>query len=99
MYLNGEKITSQKIHSQSSTIDLLKTLINNSGKEIINSELPASSYSKNKNDMLGKIVLPLISLIQENTGEKIGLICKGSSYEFYLKLQTPKTPIHILEKI
>jgi hypothetical protein len=49
--------------------------------------------------MIGEIILPLITLIQENTGEKIGFICKGGSFDFYLKLQPAKIPIYILEKI
>ena len=46
------------------------------GKDISNKEFPVSSYSKNKNDMLGKIVLPLIELIEKETGKKLPLICK-----------------------
>ncbi|MEI8091529.1 MAG: hypothetical protein WCG98_04825 [bacterium] len=41
-----------------------------------NKELEISSYSKNKNEMLGKIVIPLISLIEKETGERLPLICK-----------------------
>lgn len=48
----------------------------NIGKDISNKDLPVSSYSKNKNDMLGKIVIPLIELIERETGKKLPLICK-----------------------
>jgi len=57
-------------------VDILKILIENSGKDISNKDFPISSYSKNKNDMLGKIVLPLIELIEKETGKKLPLICK-----------------------
>ncbi|HCY20802.1 TPA: hypothetical protein DIC40_02940 [Patescibacteria group bacterium] len=67
IYLEGQKLTSQDLHSQSATIEILKMLLENPGKEINNKNLPLSSYSKNKNDMLGKIVGPLLSLVEERT--------------------------------
>jgi hypothetical protein len=48
----------------------------NMGKDIANKEFASSSYSKNKNDMLGKIVIPLLELIERETGKKLPLICK-----------------------
>ncbi|HCB51432.1 TPA: hypothetical protein DEP21_02545 [Patescibacteria group bacterium] len=74
--MDGQKLTSQDIHSQSATIEIMKRLIENPGKDISNKDLPSSSYSKNKNDMLGKIVIPLIELIEKKTGKKLPLICK-----------------------
>jgi len=71
----------------------------NIGKDISNKELPVSSYSKNKNDMLGKIVIPLIELIEKETGKKLPLICKGSIYEFYLKLNPSDIDIAVIQKL
>lgn len=76
IYINGRKLTSEDLHSQTGTVDILKILMENIGKDISNKELPVSSYSKNKNDMLGKIVIPLIELIEKETGKKLPLICK-----------------------
>ena len=76
IYINGRKLTSEDLHSQTATVDILKILIENIGKDIFNKDFITSSYSKNKNDMLGKIVLPLIELIQKETGKKLPLICK-----------------------
>jgi hypothetical protein len=76
IYINGRKLTSEDLHSQTATVDILKVLIENIGKDIFNKEFVVSSYSKNKNDMLGKIVLPLIELIERETGKKMPLICK-----------------------
>lgn len=76
MYINGRKLTSEDLHSQTGTVDILRILMENIGKDISNKELPVSSYSKNKNDMLGKIVIPLIELIEKETGKKLPLICK-----------------------
>lgn len=76
MYINGRKLTSEDIHSQTATVDILKILIENTGKDISNKDLSVSSYSKNKNDMLGKIIIPLIELVEKETGKKLPLICK-----------------------
>jgi len=54
----------------------LDILLDNIGEDIENSEFPISSYTKNKNDMLSKIVIPLIKLCEESFGEKLPLICK-----------------------
>jgi hypothetical protein len=49
--------------------------------------------------MTGKIVIPLIELIQKETGEKIPLICKGSIYDFYMKLNPSNFKVFIVRKI
>ena len=51
MFVNGKKVTSDDLHSQSATIGVLKILIDNIGKEVHNKQLPASGYCKNKNEM------------------------------------------------
>jgi len=97
IYLNGRKLTSEDLHSQTATVDILKHLIENTGKDVHNKHLSVSSYSKNKNDMLGKIVLPLIELIEKETGKKLPLICKWSIYDFYLKLNFSDIPIAMID--
>lgn len=99
IYLDGQKLTSQDLHSQSATIEILKMLLENPGKEISNKNLPISSYSKNKNDMLGKIVWPLLSLVEEKTWKKLPLICKGSLYDFTIKLQHSDIEMTILNPL
>ncbi|MEI6775059.1 MAG: hypothetical protein WCL18_10220 [bacterium] len=76
MYINGRKLTSEDLHSQTATVDILKILMENTGRDVSNKDFALSSYSKNKNDMLGKIVLPLIELIEKETGKRLPLICK-----------------------
>ncbi len=99
IYLDGKKLTSQDLHSQSATIEILKMLLWNLGKEISNKDLPISSYSKNKNDMLWKIVLPLISLVEQKTKKKLPLICKGSLYDFTMRLDICDIEMTILHAI
>lgn len=99
IYLDGKKLTSQDLHSQSATIEILKMLLENPDKDIPNKELPTSSYSKNKNDMIGKIVMPLISLVEKKTGKRLPLICKGSLYDFTIKLQDSDIEMTILNPL
>ncbi|MFA6255785.1 MAG: hypothetical protein WC606_01255 [Candidatus Absconditabacterales bacterium] len=99
MYIHGRKLTSDDLHSQTATVDILKILIENISKDVSNKEFTVSSYSKNKNDMLGKIVIPLIELIEKETGKKLPLICKGSIYDFYLKLNSSDIDIAVIDKL
>lgn len=99
IYINGRKMTSSDLHSQTATVDILKILIENIGKDISNKDFVSSSYSKNKNDMQGKIIIPLIELVQKELNKKIPLICKWSMYEFYLKLNPSDIDIAIIDQI
>ncbi len=101
IYLLWKKLNSKEIRSQSWTIELFKVLLddNNIGNEIYNSDLPSSSYSKNKNEMLSKIILPLRNVINKKTGKDIKLDCHGSLVNFALKLKNSNIKIHFLEKI
>ena len=99
IFFNGKKITSQDLHSQSWTIDILKLLLNIYWEDVSNKKLWQSSYSKNKNEMIWKIIIPFIKLFEKKTWEKLQLICKWSIYDFYLKIKLSKSPISIIEKI
>lgn len=59
IYYKGNKLTSQDLSSQSATIEVIKLLLASEKKEISNSELSASSYAKNKNELNSKIIVPL----------------------------------------
>jgi hypothetical protein len=87
IYINGIKLTSKDIHSQNTTIDVLKILIENRGKEVSNSKLPISTYSQNKNEILTKIIIPLKKITQENFWKEISLSCSGWITEYFLKLE------------
>lgn len=99
IYINWRKLSSKDIPSQTTTIHILNKLIDSAWKDIPNTEFEISSYTKNKNEMIGKIVLPLIVLIEKEIGEKLPLICKGSIYDFYVKLNPTDIKISIINKI
>jgi hypothetical protein len=49
--------------------------------------------------MQGKIIIPLIELIQKEFGKKLPLVCKWSIYDFYLKLNSSDIDIAMIDKI
>jgi len=99
IYFNWKKLTSKDIPSQNTTIEVLLKLIDNTEKDISNKEFSVSSYSKNKNEMLWKIVIPLINFVEKNTKEKLALICKWSLNDFYLKLWKINLNIWLIKKL
>ncbi len=99
MYINWRKLTSSDLCSQAATIDILRSLIENIGKEIENKKLPISWYAKNKNEMIGKIIVPLVDLIQKECKERLPLFCRGSIYDFSMRLQHSNIGIALVQKI
>lgn len=88
IYVKGKKLTHKDLRSQSGTVEIISLLFDRSGDYIHNSELPISSYSKNKNEMLGKIILPFKALVKEHFDTDIGLECTWSIYDFQVKWWT-----------
>lgn len=99
MYLDWVKLTSKELHSQNTTIDILAILLEKFWEDISNKDLPKSSYSSNKNEMLWKIVLPLLKLIEKEKKIKLPFICKGSLSDFYLKIKDSDLKINIIKKL
>lgn len=99
LYIKWKKATSEELHSQTTTIEVLQILIQNIGKDIHSTQLPISSYSKNKNEMLWKIIIPLMKLTKKKLDKELPLVCKGMLCDFYIKLQHNDIKIWILDKI
>ncbi len=87
IYIQWIKLTSKEIHSQNTTIDMLRLLLENMGQEVSNSELPVSTYSQNKNEILSKVVLPIKKITKEYFGTEISLSCSGGITDYFLRLQ------------
>lgn len=99
LYVNDKKVTSEELHSQTTTIDVLQTLMKHIGKDVHNKQLPSSSYSKNKNTMLSKIVIPFLKLTKKELNKDFPLICKGMLYDFHMKLGSSNIKIGVVDKI
>ncbi len=100
IYIKGNKLTSRDIHSQNTTIDMLRILIERIGEEVSNSRLPVSTYSQNKNEILGKVVLPLRRIVEKYFDREISLTCSWGITEYYLRLEKDESlPIGIIERL
>lgn len=77
IYIRGIKLTSKDIHSQNTTIDMLRILLKNLGQEVPNTGLPVSTYSQNKSEILGKVVMPIRKLVKEHFDQELSLFCSG----------------------
>ncbi len=73
--------------------------LENKWKEVSNNIFEVSSYSKNKNDMIWKIVIPLTKLTKKYFNKEIAIVCKGSLIEFQMLLKEKEINIGIIKKI
>lgn len=99
IYLDWEKLTSKDLHSQNTTIDILEILLQNIWSDVSNKDFPKSSYSSNKNEMLWKIVLPILKHINDSKKQNFPLVCKWSITDFYMKLKESDFEINVIKKI
>lgn len=99
IYINNQLTNHNEILTQSGTVETIKVLLENTWWYVNNSKLPASSYSKNKNEMVGKIIWPLQELVQKKFNDKLDLQCTGNIVDFDLKLTPSKINIYLLKKI
>ncbi|EKD30024.1 MAG: hypothetical protein ACD_78C00183G0005 [uncultured bacterium (gcode 4)] len=99
IYLDGQKLTSKELHSQNTTVDILEILLENIWEDVPCGKFCSSSYTSNKNEMTGKIIIPLVKLIEENKKIKFPLICKWSIEDFYLKLEKTPLKINVIKKL
>ncbi len=99
MRVNGEKINYKKICSQSATIEIMLFLFNHLWEFVPNHKLPASTYSKNKNEMISKIILPLQQLIAKQFWEQLEIQCSGTLFERSICLKNKPSCIHLLQQV
>lgn len=99
IYVNWKKLTHKDLRSQSTTVEVLDVLLDHVWEHVHNSEFPSSSYSKNKNEMLWKIVLPIKNLVKELFDIHLELECSWSIYDFHMKLNDTHNLFHRIRKI
>lgn len=99
IYIAWEKITSKNLHSQTATVDLFLKLLHNTWSDISNRQLVISSYTRSKNEMLGKIVLPLTKLIKEKLQKDLCIECYGAMYDYFIRLNKTQVTFWVVKKI
>lgn len=76
VFVQGRALTSNQIHSAKQTIELFRKFMGNGG-ELAATDLPASCYRSDRNQMESKIVRPLVGAVKEATGKQLGLEIHG----------------------
>lgn len=98
MYHKGERLTSQHFSSQSTTIELMKLVFFSPTKEVSNKDMSYSSYSKNKNELTSKIIIPLERWTKENVGKDCIIRATGSLSDFIVYMKHNTLKIAFLDK-
>lgn len=98
IYTQWRKLTSKDLHSQTGTIEMLLSTLHHIWTDISNKQLPLSSYSKSKNDMVWKIVIPLVKFIKNNLKKDLPIECYGGMYDYFLRLNKHNIKFGIMRK-
>ncbi len=100
IYADWRKLTSHDLKSQATTVETIMILLQHLWQEVSNKDFPISSYSKNKNEMVWKILVPLRKLMKNLCNIDIDISCIGWLYDYYMRMD-PKYSIyfHRLEHI
>ena len=99
IYIDGEKVSSKEIYSQQLTIDLLEKFINQGSGEIRASDLPSSSYTQNKSEMMSKILSPLMRTVNRRLWSNLRVKCSGSVVDFVIQFEEVDLDILSIQKI
>ncbi len=99
IYIDGEKVSSKEILSQQLTIDLLDKYITEGMDQIHVSDLPSSSYTQNKSEMMSKILSPLMRTVHRRLGKNLRMSCTGSTVDFVIKFEEVEMEVCSIQKI
>lgn len=99
IYIQGNKITSSDLHSQVTTCEVLAVAIKQIWVEFSNSKLQSSSYSRNKNEMISKVITPLKVVIEKYLGKRLDIICSGSISNYTIRLNPSRVNFGIIRRI
>ncbi|MBI2637056.1 MAG: hypothetical protein HYW81_02590 [Parcubacteria group bacterium] len=96
--LHGSQLTSKELRSASATIELLQILLSRLGKPISNKELPASSYTADRNELQSKIITPLSHAIQKRLKADLNLKVSGPIRNFTVTLAPGGVDFYVIDK-
>lgn len=99
VHLPNIKLTHKDLPSQSWTADIVAQLVENPWKPLSNRHFSVSSYSKNKNEMMGKIIHPLIRLIKQHFDTEVDIRCTWSLFDFSLTLKDDKGILRVVKQV
>ncbi len=95
--IKGQKVNSSQLKSQSTTVEVFEHLLLNIGKAVSSSKLWSSSYTNQYNQMQGKILWPLVKLVQELFEVSLPLSAKSSYGSYTVTLEQTDLPIGLIK--
>jgi len=99
VYINGEKITSEHLKSQTTTVELLNKLLDKQWESVSNTAFLPSSFTRQQNQMIGKILWPLRKLCKKVFNKEIEIKCVGTLRKFTITLEEKEIPVGKIQKI
>lgn len=98
IYVDNKACTSDDMFSQSATCELLHHLID--GDHVTHSkQLSPSSYTKNKHEILTKVVKPLLNTISTKLWKNISIECDGHMWNYTIKANFNNIKVGLLYSI
>jgi hypothetical protein len=95
IYLNWNPLSSKDLKSQNFTVDFIYAIFTNKEKTLSNKNLPKSSYSNNKNELLSKIILPIKNIVKTETWKDINIECNWTNSSFTIEITKSEIPIYL----
>ena len=86
IWIYKKNLDSKQIPSTSTTIVILKMLLENLGKGIKNTQLPKSSYASDRNELQSKIISPLNKVLRSKLKKTLPIEIHGALDEFTVTL-------------
>jgi hypothetical protein len=77
IYVKGNALTSEDVHSVKVTLEILKTFFDRQESELQSSSFPSSSYAKDRNLMESKIIRPFLAAFKKYTEKSLNLQIRG----------------------
>lgn len=97
IYLKGKRLTSKEISSARETIRVLALLLQKKGK-LNNIDLLSNSYSINRYDFAGKILLPLKRAVKKILKKDLNLTVQGKIFSFSINFDPYNLRIWLINR-
>ncbi len=99
VWIRKQLLVSKEIPTSTSTIKILKILLENLNKEVKNTKFSKSSYTEDRNEFQSKIISPLTRVVHKYLKKEFGAQIHGSLDDFTVKLKQLPFSVHIIEKV
>lgn len=98
IFIQGKCLTSKQLKTSKATIDVIKILLANLGREVKSADLPPSNYIE-RNEMQSKIVSPLKQAVKKAVDKELPLFIHGGLRKnFSLQLDPSNLIIALVEQ-